>query len=256
MKLARFVHNNITKYGMIERGKIYPLAGNLFDKPIREGRGFLPEEVRLLCPVDPTKAICLGLNYRNHAEELNLDLPEAPTFFMKPSSAVIGTGEHIVYPHVLVTQMDYEAELAVVIGRRARYIEPEDASYYILGYTVANDITARNLQPMKGQWTISKSFDTFLPVGPWVETKLDPTHLDITLKVNNQVRQQANTADMIFSVPEVVSYLSKVMTLNPGDLVLMGTPSGVGELHPGDVVTVDIEGIGCLENKVVREVSC
>ncbi len=252
MKLARFVHNNVLKYGMIDRGKIYPLAGNLFDKPIREGRGFLLEDVCLLCPVDPTKAICLGLNYLHHAKELHLELPSEPTFFMKPSSAVIGTGEPIIYPHVLVTQMDYEAELAVVIGRRARYIEAKDASYYILGYTIANDVTARNLQPLKGQWTISKSFDTFLPVGPWVETKLDPTHLDMTLKVNNEIRQQANTADMIFSIPEVVSYLSNVMTLNPGDLILMGTPSGVGELSPGDTVTITIECIGCLENKVVR----
>ncbi|MBR5329116.1 MAG: fumarylacetoacetate hydrolase family protein [Firmicutes bacterium] len=253
MKLARFVHNSIPKYGMIDNGKIYPLAGTIFDKPIREGRGYPLEEVRLLSPVMPSKAICMGLNYRTHAEELGYEIPDQPAFFMKPSSAVIGTKEHIVYPHVLVTQMDYEGELAVVIGRTARYIEPENASYYILGYTVANDVTARNLQPMKGQWTISKSFDTFLPVGPWVETKVDPSNLDITLKVNRQVRQHANTSDMIFSIPEVVSYLSKVMTLNPGDLILTGTPSGVGELRAGDLVTVEIEGIGCLENKVVKK---
>lgn len=254
MKLARFVHNSTPKYGMIDNGKIYPLAGTIFEKPIREGRGYPLEEVRLLSPVMPSKAICLGLNYRTHAEELGYEIPEHPVFFMKPSSAVIGTEEPIIYPHVLVTQMDYEGELAVVIGRHARHIEPEDAGYYILGYTVANDITARNLQPMNGQWTISKSFDTFLPVGPWVETKLDPTGLNISLKVNRQIRQQANTSDMIFSIPEVVSYLSKVMTLNPGDLILMGTPSGVGELHAGDYVTVEIEGIGCLKNKVVSEV--
>ena len=254
MKLARFVHNSTPKYGMIDHDKIYPLAGTIFDKPIREGRGYALNEVRLLSPVMPSKAICLGLNYRTHAEELGYEIPKHPAFFMKPSSAVIGTGEHIIYPHVLVTQMDYEGELAVVMGRTARHIEAEDAAYYILGYTVANDVTARNLQPMNGQWTISKSFDTFLPVGPWVETKLDPSNLDITLCVNRQVRQQANTSDMIFSIPEVVSYLSKVMTLNPGDLILMGTPSGVGELRPGDFVTVEIEGIGRLENKVVSEV--
>lgn len=254
MKLARFVHNSTPKYGMIDHDKIYPLAGTIFDKPIREGRGYPLDEVRLLSPVMPSKAICLGLNYRTHAAELGYEIPEQPAFFMKPSSAVIGTGEHIMYPHVLVTRMDYEGELAVVIGRCARHIEPEDAGYYILGYTVANDVTARNLQPMNGQWTISKSFDTFLPVGPWVETKLDPSDLNITLCVNRKVCQQANTSDMIFSIPEVVSYLSKVMTLNPGDLILMGTPSGVGELHAGDFVTVEIEGIGCLENKVVSEV--
>ncbi|MBQ4092993.1 MAG: fumarylacetoacetate hydrolase family protein [Firmicutes bacterium] len=254
MKLARFVHNSTPKYGLIDHDKIYPLAGTIFDKPIREGRGYALNEVRLLSPVMPSKAICLGLNYRTHAEELGYEIPKHPAFFMKPSSAVIGTGEHIIYPHVLVTQMDYEGELAVVMGRTARHIEAEDAAYYILGYTVANDVTARNLQPMNGQWTISKSFDTFLPVGPWVETKLDPSNLDITLCVNRQVRQQANTSDMIFSIPEVVSYLSKVMTLNPGDLILMGTPSGVGELRAGDFVTVEIEGIGRLENKVVSEV--
>lgn len=254
MKLARFVHNSTPKYGMIDHEKIYPLAGTIFDKPIREGRGYPLEEVRLLSPVMPTKAIGLGLNYRTHAEELGYDIPQDPVFFMKPSSAVIGTKEHIVYPHVLVDRMDYEGELAVVIGRRARYIEPEDAYYYILGYTIANDVTARNLQPMKGQWTISKSFDTFLPVGPWVETNLDPASLDISLKVNNRVCQQANTSDMIFSVPKIISYLSKVMTLNPGDIILTGTPSGVGELKPGDNVSVEIEGIGVLENKVVSEV--
>ena len=254
MKLARFVHNSTPKYGMIDHDKIYPLAGTIFDKPIREGRGYALNEVRLLSPVMPSKAICLGLNYRTHAEELGYEIPKHPAFFMKPSSAVIGTGEQIIYPHVLGTRMDYEGELAVVMGRTARHIEAEDAAYYILGYTVANDVTARNLQPMNGQWTISKSFDTFLPVGPWVETKLDPSNLDITLCVNRQVRQQANTSDMIFSIPEVVSYLSKVMTLNPGDLILMGTPSGVGELRAGDFVTVEIEGIGRLENKVVSEV--
>ena len=200
MKLARFVHNSTPKYGMIDHDKIYPLAGTIFDKPIREGRGYALNEVRLLSPVMPSKAICLGLNYRTHAEELGYEIPKHPAFFMKPSSAVIGTGEHIIYPHVLVTRMDYEGELAVVMGRTARHIEAEDAAYYILGYTVANDVTARNLQPMNGQWTISKSFDTFLPVGPWVETKLDPSNLDITLCVNRQVRQQANTSDMIFSI--------------------------------------------------------
>lgn len=255
MKLTRFVHNSLPKYGMIDHKKAYPLAGTIFQKPIREGIGFPLSEVRLLCPIDASKAICLGLNYKNHAEEMGIPTPENPSFFMKPSSALIGDGENIIYPHELVTQMDYEGELAVVIGRRARYIETEDAAYYILGYTIANDITARNLQPIHGQWTISKSFDTFLPVGPWIETDLDPEHLEITLCVNGEVRQKANTEDMIFSVPKVVSYLSKVMTLNPGDLILMGTPSGVGELHIGDEVAVTVEGIGTLKNKVVREVS-
>ena len=244
MKLTRFVHNSVSKYGMIDHGKVYPLAGTIFEKPIRDGLGFRLEEVRLLCPVQPSKAICIGLNYKNHASELDMAIPDEPAFFMKPSSAVIGTGESIIYPHELVTQMDYEGELAVVIGRRARYIEEKDVDYYILGYTIANDVTARNLQPKDGRWMISKSFDTFLPVGPWIETKVDPHHLEMTVKVNGVVRQRANTDEMIFSVPRIISYLSKVMTLNPGDLVLMGTPSGVGELKPGDRVAITVEGIG------------
>ena len=191
MKLTRFVHNSVSKYGMIDHGKVYPLAGTIFEKPIRDGLGFPLEEVRLLCPVQPSKAICIGLNYKNHASELDMVIPREPAFFMKPSSAVIGTGESIIYPHELVTQMDYEGELAVVIGRRARYIEEKDVDYYILGYTIANDVTARNLQPKDGRWMISKSFDTFLPVGPWIETKVDPHHLEMIVKVNGVVRQRA-----------------------------------------------------------------
>lgn len=253
MKLARFIHNSDPKYGMVDHGKIYPLAGTIFDKPIREGIGFPLAEVQILCPVVPSKAICLGLNYRDHAAELEIQVPSGPVFFMKPSSAVIGTKEHIVYPKELVTRMDYEGEMAVVIGKKARHISAKDAPNYILGYTIANDVTARNLQPKQGQWTISKSFDTFLPVGPWVETKLDPSNLSVTLTVNGEIKQQSSTVEMIFSIPEIVSYLSKVMTLNPGDLVLTGTPSGVGPLNIGDSVRVEIEGIGYLENDVISE---
>ena len=253
MKLTRFVHNRGPKYGMVDRDKIYPLSGSLFEKPIREGIGFPLSEVRLLCPVVPSKIICLGLNYRDHAAELGYQPPQTPTFFMKPTSALIGTDDHIIYPRELVTKMDHEAELAVVIGRTARYVEPEDIGFYILGYTVANDVTARNLQPREGQWTISKSFDTFLPVGPWIETKLDPTGLDITLTVNGKIRQQSNTAEMLFSIPYIVSYLSKVMTLNPGDLILTGTPSGVGELHIHDEVAITVAGIGTLKNLVAGQ---
>lgn len=253
MKLARFIHNTEPYYGMVAQGKVYPLAGTIFDKPIREGSGYPLEEVTLLCPVLPSKAICLGLNYKDHAEELHIPVPETPVFFMKPASAVIGTKEQVVYPKELVTQMDYEGELAVVIGKRARYIPEKEAAKYILGYTVANDVTARNLQPKHGQWTISKSFDTFLPVGPWVQTNLDPSCLSITLTVNGTVKQQSNTGEMIFPIPAIVSYLSKVMTLYPGDLILTGTPSGVGPLFPGDAVRVSVAGIGDLENDVVRE---
>ena len=253
MKLARFIHNNVTRCGMVDHGKVHPLAGTIFDKPIREGLSLPLDEVKIIAPVMPSKAVCVGLNYRDHAAELGIPVPEEPVFFMKPSSAVIGAGEHIVYPREFVTQLDYEAELAVVIGKTARHLSEDEAGEYILGYTVANDVTARNLQPKHGQWTISKSFDTFLPVGPWLETKLDPDRLDIILRVNGEIKQRSNTAELIVPIPAIISYLSKVMTLYPGDLILTGTPSGVGPLHPGDCVAVEVEGIGVLANDVVPE---
>ncbi|HIZ76544.1 MAG TPA: fumarylacetoacetate hydrolase family protein [Firmicutes bacterium] len=253
MKLVRFLHNQKCRYGMIENDVIYPLAGGLLDKPIRQGLRYALKDVRLLCPVVPTKAICIGLNYRDHAKEMQVQAPKEPVFFMKPSSSVIGSGERIMYPKELVTQIDFEGELAVVMGKTARYVPEEKAASMILGYTIANDVTARNLQPKSGQWTISKSFDTFLPVGPWVETKIDPRDLAIETTVNGEIRQQSSTSEMIFSIPRIVSYLSKVMTLNPGDLILTGTPAGVGSMDVGDVVRVSIEGLGYLENTVGEE---
>ena len=179
--------------------------------------------------------------------------PKEPVFFMKPSSSVVGSGDSILYPKELVTQMDFEGELAVVMGKTARYVPEEKAAEMILGYTIANDVTARNLQNKSGQWTISKSFDTFLPVGPWVETKIDPRNLAIETSINGEIRQKSSTSEMIFSIPHIVSYLSKVMTLNPGDLILTGTPAGVGPMYVGDVVRISIEGLGYLENTVREE---
>ncbi len=256
MKIVRFStwkQQQRTRYGLLEDGIVYPLAGNLMDKPIRQGLRYPLKSVHLLCPVEASKAICLGLNYRDHAREMGIEAPDSPVFFMKPSSSVIGSGDAIIYPRELVTQLDFEGELAVVIGRTTRYVSDEEAPNYILGYTIANDVTARNLQPKQGQWTIAKSFDTFLPVGPWIETDIDPTNLNIETKVNGIVKQQSNTREMLFSIPHIVSFLSKVMTLNPGDLIITGTPSGVGSLTIGDVVRVSIEGLGYLENTVQAE---
>ncbi len=253
MKLVRFVHNQKCRYGMMENGVVYPLAGGLLDKPIRQGLRYALRDVRLLCPVEPTKAICIGLNYRDHAAEMQVNPPKEPVFFMKPSSSVVGSGDSILYPKELVTQMDFEGELAVVMGKTARYVPEEKAAEMILGYTIANDVTARNLQNKSGQWTISKSFDTFLPVGPWVETKIDPRNLAIETSINGEIRQKSSTSEMIFSIPHIVSYLSKVMTLNPGDLILTGTPAGVGPMYVGDVVRISIEGLGYLENTVREE---
>lgn len=256
MKLVRFIAKKIKqkpRYGLLEDNIVYPLAGDLMDKPIRQGLRYALKEVQLLCPVAASKAICLGMNYRDHAKEMGIEPPKNPVFFMKPSSSVIGSGDNIIYPKELVTRLDYEGELAVVIGKTTRHATEEEAEASILGYTIANDVTARNLQPKQGQWTIAKSFDTFLPVGPWIETEIDPTSLNIETKVNGKVQQNSNTGEMLFPIPHIVSYLSKVMTLNPGDLVLTGTPPGVGPMNVGDVVRVSIEGLGYLENTVKAE---
>ncbi|MEG0874659.1 MAG: fumarylacetoacetate hydrolase family protein [Clostridiales bacterium] len=254
MKIVRFsTGKQKPRYGLLENGEVYPLAGGLMDKPIRQGLRYALKDVHLLCPVVASKAICLGLNYRDYAEKLGVDPLTAPVFFMKPSSCVIGSGDAIIYPKELVTQLDFEGELAVVIKKTLHYAEIEDIADGILGYTIANDVTARNLQPKEGQWTIAKSFDTFLPVGPWIETDIDPTNLNIETTVNGVVKQKSNTQEMVFTIPYIISYLSKVMTLNAGDLIVTGTPPGVGSMNVGDVVRVTIEGLGYLENTVKAE---
>lgn len=199
----------------------------------------------------PTKIIAIGLNYRDHAKELNMDLPEYPLIFMKPPTSVIGNGETIVYPPQ-THELHYEGELGVVIGKKARGVSPERAAEYIAGYTCANDVTARDLQRMDGQWTRAKSFDTFCPLGPKIVKDLDPTNLAIATRVNGITRQASNTNQMIFNPFQLVSFISAIMTLLPGDIISTGTPPGVGELKVGDVVEVEIEGIGILRNTVGR----
>jgi len=212
-------------------------------------------ELELLSLVRPSKIVCVGLNYLDHAQELGLSLPEEPIIFLKPPSAVIGAGDAIVLPGCS-SQVDYEAELALVIGRTARYITEADAPRHIFGYTCANDVTARDLQRKDGQWTRAKSFDTFCPVGPWIET--DPGDLGtLTLRtvVNGEVRQEGNTADMVFPPHLLVSHISRIMTLHPGDVVLTGTPAGVGPIQAGDEVSVEIDRVGFLLNPVLSESS-
>ncbi len=206
-------------------------------------------EVNILPPVQPTKVVCVGLNYRDHAEELNMDLPEEPILFLKPPTTVIGHEDRIIYPPQS-HQVDYEAELAVVIGLEARFVSQEDAFDYIAGYTSLNDVTARDLQQKDGQWTRAKSFDTFCPLGPWMETEMDPSNQNISLKLNDKIKQNSNTKNMIFPVDELVEYISHIMTLNPGDIIATGTPPGVGAMQVGDVVGVEVEGIGILKNIV------
>jgi 2-keto-4-pentenoate hydratase/2-oxohepta-3-ene-1,7-dioic acid hydratase in catechol pathway len=206
------------------------------------------EDVDLLAPCCPSKIVCVGLNYVEHAKELKMKLPEEPILFLKPPSAVIGPGAQIVVPESS-QRVDYEGELGVVIGKRCKAIASDEVKKYVLGYTCFNDVTARDLQQKDGQWTRAKSFDTFAPFGPWIAC-IDPSDADIKTSVNGQVKQSSNTFDLIFGVPKLIEFISHVMTLEPGDVIATGTPPGVGRLEKGDVVEVEIEGIGVLKNQV------
>ncbi|MBS1125911.1 MAG: 2-keto-4-pentenoate hydratase/2-oxohepta-3-ene,7-dioic acid hydratase, partial [Nitrospirae bacterium] len=206
-------------------------------------------DVILLAPCVPTKIVAVGLNYRDHARELGMQVPESPILFLKPPTSVIGPGETIVRP-AMSSRVDYEAELGIVIRDRVSRIPPEASRDHILGYTCANDVTARDLQKKDGQWTRAKSFDTFCPIGPWIQTDLDPDDLLIESYVNGERRQSSRTSQFIFGVDLLVSFISQVMTLEPGDLIITGTPAGIGPLQAGDEVEVRIEGIGCLKNIV------
>jgi 2-keto-4-pentenoate hydratase/2-oxohepta-3-ene-1,7-dioic acid hydratase in catechol pathway len=200
----------------------------------------------------PSKIIAIGLNYYDHARELNMPIPDHPIMFMKPPTAVIASGQEIIYPPQS-KNVHYEGELAIVIKDKIKNISKEEAPKHIKGYTCANDVTARDLQNIDGQWTRAKSFDTFCPLGPRVESHVDPTNLKIRTKVNGKIKQDSNTSNMIFNVYELISFVSSVMTLFPGDIMITGTPPGVGPLKVGDTVEIEIEGIGTLSNKVVKK---
>jgi 2-keto-4-pentenoate hydratase/2-oxohepta-3-ene-1,7-dioic acid hydratase in catechol pathway len=208
------------------------------------------EQAHLLAPVFPTKVVGVGRNYAGHAAERGVAVPEEPVIFLKPATAVVGPEAAVSIPPE-AEEVHHEAELAVVVGRVARRVAVEEAGGYILGYTAANDVTARDLQRRDGQWTRAKGFDTFCPLGPAIETELDPSGLSITCLVNGEVRQQGNSADMVFGIAELLAFVSRVMTLLPGDVILTGTPAGVGPVRPGDRMEVVIERIGALRNPVV-----
>src|SRR4030043_694263 len=216
MKIIRFRDGALVKWGVIEEGMIREMEGDPFGHFHLSSRAKKLEEVKLLSPCLPSKIIALGLNYRNHAEEVKMPIPEQPLLFMKPSTSGIGPGDAIVYPK-MSRRVDYEAELAVVIGKIAKSVPTERAGDYILGYTCLNDVTARDLQPKNGQWTLSKGFDTFAPIGPWVVTEIDPSQLEISTFLNGERRQHSNTRNLIFECKSLVSYVSRVMTLLPGD---------------------------------------
>ena len=229
--------------------KVGPIRGNIFSEYQREETSISLTDVRLLSPVRPSKIIAIARNYAAHAKEHDAEVPEIPLPFLKPPSAVIGPGEAIRIPPQ-TQQVEHEAELAVVIGKEGRWIAPEEADDHILGYTIANDVTARDLQRSDILWTRAKGFDTFAPLGPWIETDFDPTDAIITCRVNDILRQMGSTLDMVFSVKNLIAFISSIMTLYPGDVILTGTPKGVGTLKKGDVVEINIEGIGTLTNPV------
>ena len=250
MKIVRLAWGDKARYGLVEGDVVYAANGDTLRSLERGERLSTLSEVKLLPPCTPTKIVAVGLNYADHAAEANREVPTEPLLFLKPPSAVIGPNESIVHPP-LSQRVDYEGELAAVIGRRAQHVPPDEALDYVLGYTCGNDVTARDLQRKDGQWTRSKSFDTFCPLGPWIVTGLNPADLAIESRINGQVRQQSRTRHMIFSVADLIHHVTQVMTLEPGDVILTGTPAGIGPLHPGDRVEIEVESIGILANIVV-----
>jgi 2-keto-4-pentenoate hydratase/2-oxohepta-3-ene-1,7-dioic acid hydratase in catechol pathway len=235
--------------GWLEGNQVGSIAGPLFEAHRRIAVSQPLAAVKLLSPCIPGKIVCVGRNYADHAREHHVDVPDVPLLFLKPPSAVIGPGDGIRLPPQS-EQVEYEAELAVVIGRRTRNAAAEDALGSVFGYTIANDVTARDLQNRDGQWTRAKGFDTFCPLGPWIDTEVGPHDLRILCRVNGQIRQLGSTRDMVFSVPQLIAFISGIMTLEAGDVLLTGTPAGVGKIAAGDTVQVEIEGIGILENPV------
>ena len=237
-------------YGLWREDHVRAIIASPFEGMIVATSETYPmEEVRILPPCIPSKIVAVGLNYRDHAEELGMTLPEEPLLFLKPPSSIIGPDEEIALPD-MSSRVDYEAELGVVIGQKARNVAPEDASKYILGYICLNDVTARDLQEKDVQYTRAKSFDNFCPIGPWIKTELDPSDLEIQCILNGEVRQHSRTSEFIHPVPQLVSFISSIMTLEPGDIIATGTPKGVGPMKPGDEVVVKIEGLGELRNIV------
>ncbi|MCL3836576.1 fumarylacetoacetate hydrolase family protein [Aeromicrobium duanguangcaii] len=258
MRVARFAGDDDPRYGVVgtdgDTPIIAPLKGDPLYAPLELTGEKLPlEDVRLLAPVIPrSKVVCVGKNYVAHAAEMGGEVPQEPLIFLKPNTSVIGPGEPIFYPKQ-TQDLHFEGELAIVIGRICRNLTLEDAPKVIYGYTVANDVTARDLQSKDGQWARAKGFDTFCPLGPWIETDFDPSNVRVRTTLNGEIKQDGNTSNMVFDVPSILQYVTSFMTLLPGDVVLTGTPEGVGPMQAGDHVAVTIDGLGTLTNPVVAD---
>ncbi|WP_315105273.1 fumarylacetoacetate hydrolase family protein [uncultured Microbacterium sp.] len=250
MKIARFRHDDAIMYGIIDDRELVVLAGDpMFSGYETTGARIPLTEATLLAPVIPrSKVVCVGKNYHDHAVEMGGVAPEEPLLFLKPNTAVIGPDDAIVRPVALSERTEYEGELVVVIGRIAKNVKAENALDHVLGYTIGNDVTARDLQRKDGQWSRAKGFDTFCPLGPAIETDFDPAQATIETRVNGEVRQHAPLTDMIHSVAAIIEYASAVFTLLPGDVIMTGTPAGVGTFAAGDTVEVEISGLGILRN--------
>ncbi|MFC2023981.1 fumarylacetoacetate hydrolase family protein [Chloroflexota bacterium] len=251
MKIIRFAIGRRIDYGILNGDIVRCISGTPYRQLKYSDQSYNLGEVKILCPCTPSKLVAVGLNYYSHAEELKMAIPSEPLLFMKPSTSVIGPEDNIAYPESS-ERVDYEAELGVVIKTRTCKVPVEKALNYVLGYTCFNDITARDLQNKDGQWTRAKGFDTFAAIGPAIETELDPGNANLEAMLNGVRKQMVNTSDLIFSVPELVSFISNIMTLLPGDVIATGTPVGIGPMHPGDTVEIKIDGIGTLRNYVVK----
>jgi 2-keto-4-pentenoate hydratase/2-oxohepta-3-ene-1,7-dioic acid hydratase in catechol pathway len=249
VRLLRFRIADQIATGFVDGDTVRVLKGTFFQEPIPSGEEIPLDDVRLLSPVIPSKVVGVARNYPAHAEELGNPLPPEPMVFFKPATSVIGPGDTIQLP-AGSEHVDHEGELAVVIGRLCRRVPEDEAAKYVLGYTCANDVTARDWQRSDGQWARAKGSDSFCPLGPWVETDVDPTDLEVTVRVNEELRQSGRTSQMVFPPAALIAFISRTITLLPGDVLLTGTPPGVGAMAPGDRVAVEVEGIGVLENGV------
>ena len=255
MRIGRYTHDGEVAFGVVEGstgagGEIAELAGHPFGPVTFTGKRLPISAVRLLPPVLPSKVVAIGRNYAEHASEMGGDVPEQPLIFLKPSTAVTGHGGAIAYPPSS-QRVDFEGELAVVIGRLCRDVSEAEAMQAVLGYTCANDVTARDQQKADGQWSRAKGYDTFCPLGPWIETEVDPADLRITTTLSGETKQDGRTSQIVHKIPDLIAYITSCMTLLPGDVILTGTPAGVGPMQVGDEVAVEIEGIGRLSNRVV-----
>ncbi len=252
MKIARFEHQGRELFGIIDEDKVRVLEDDSFENIVQTDQFFSLDEIRLLAPCRPSKIVAVGLNYRDHVEEVGVAVPAEPGIFLKPSTAVVGPEEHIVIPS-MSRRVDYEAELGVVIRKHTRSVSPKQAMDSVLGYTCFNDVTARDLQSMEQPFSRAKGFDTFAPVGPWIVTDVDPSDLTVECYLNGQRVQHSSTRHLIFGIDVLISFISHVMTLLPGDIIASGTPSGVGPMKPGDRVEVLIQDVGRLSNPVKAE---